>query len=68
VRHGRGGATRNKRREPTVLDLVTDRWAPASLLALSGAPEASPVERGRAQDAGQRIEPHRAEGDFGARD
>jgi hypothetical protein len=48
-RHGRGGASRNKRREPTILDVVADRWAPASLFALSGVPEVSPVERGRAR-------------------
>jgi hypothetical protein len=43
---GRGGATRNKRREPTVLDLVADGWVPTYFLALSGALEASLVERG----------------------
>jgi hypothetical protein len=46
-KRGRGDTTRNKRREPTVLDVVADRWKPASLLALSGVPGASHAERGR---------------------
>jgi hypothetical protein len=50
-----GGATRNKRQEPTILDVVADRWESASLLAVSDVPGASPVDRGRARDAGHRI-------------
>jgi hypothetical protein len=67
-KRGRGDTTRNKRREPTVLDVVADRWKPASLLALSGVPGASPVERGRVRDAGHRIGSHRTERAFGTRD
>jgi hypothetical protein len=42
-RRGRGGAKRNKRREPTIVDVVADRWEPASLFVVSGVLEASPV-------------------------
>jgi hypothetical protein len=42
---GTGGAMRNKRWEPTVLDVVADRWVPTYFLAMSDAPGASPMER-----------------------
>jgi hypothetical protein len=41
---------------------------PPSLFAMSGAPEASPLERGWPRGAGQRIGPPRAERPFEKRD
>jgi hypothetical protein len=42
-RRGREGATRNKRHEPTVMEIVADRWEPATLFIVSGVSGASPV-------------------------
>jgi hypothetical protein len=36
----REDATRNKRREPTVMEVVADRWEPASHFVVSGVPGA----------------------------
>jgi hypothetical protein len=41
---------------------------PASFLVVSGAPDASPVDRGQAQGARHRIGPRLTEGGFRARD
>jgi hypothetical protein len=56
---------------PQISSCVNDASGPplpASLLSLSGVPGASPVERGRARDAGHRIGPPRTERAFGTRD
>jgi hypothetical protein len=63
-KRGRGGAARNKMREPTILDVVADSWDLGSLLDVSGVPGASPVDRGRDQGTGHRIGPRRTERSF----
>jgi hypothetical protein len=50
------------------MEMVADRWEPASLFAVSGVPGASPVVRGRARGAGHRIWTRRTKLGYGERD